>query len=288
MFDASRLAEVMLGDTIYSNMLILGAAWQAGAVPLTRDAILKAVELNGAKVPQNQRAFEIGRWAVLEPEEAAKRTASIEVDKPQTLQEKIDFRSRHLVAYQGKRLAKRYGKRLEASEDADVKAAMADGYHKLLAYKDEYEVARLLRGTQAKVAEVFEGEYGIKHHLAPPMISKVGPDGRPAKREMGGGMFGVLARLKWLRGTWFDPFGRTEERRLERALIREYEADMDAVLPLLTDQTREAVVALARLPLDIRGFGPVKLAKAKTAAKRRAELLAVIRAGGVPVRQAAE
>ncbi len=291
MFDATRLAEVMLGDTIYSNMVIFGAAWQMGAVPVGRGAILRAIELNGAKVPQNTRAFEIGRWAVADPDAAAERTAPLAEAKPLTLNEKIAFRAQHLVAYQSKRLAKRYERFVAAVESEEVRTAVAEGYHKLLAYKDEYEVARLLRGTEAAVAEAFEGDVSLRYHLAPPILSRTAPNGRPAKRAFGPWVarsFPMLARMKRLRGTWLDPFGRTEERRMERALIAEYEADMAEVLPLITDATRDAVVKLAALPLSIRGFGPVKQANAAKAAKEREALLAIIRAGGMPLPVAAE
>jgi indolepyruvate ferredoxin oxidoreductase len=197
----------------------------------------------------------------------------------------------HLTAYQGKRLAKRYAKLVNSVEDRDVKAALAEGYHKLLSYKDEYEVARLLLSSREKAAAEFEGDFKMTFNLAPPMLSKTGPDGRPMKRQFGAWLerpLRLLTKLKGLRGTPFDPFGYTAERKMERALIKQYEADMAEVLPKLTDQTREAIVALAELPKQIRGFGPVKQANEAKAAKRREELLSVIRAGGTETRKAAE
>lgn len=291
MFDASDLAKATMGDSIFSNMMIFGAAWQRGLVPLTYEAIMGAIDLNGAAVERNKRAFDIGRWAVLHGDEAARIAEPKVIQLPKSLEEKIAFRADHLVKYQSKRLAKRYRKLLDGIEDAGVKEAVAKGYHKLLAYKDEYEVARLHLETEAKAREQFEGDFTMKFHLAPPMLSKEGPDGRPVKKEYGAGMmrnFRLLARLKGLRGTPLDIFGRTEERRMERALIKQYEADMKAVLPKLGNATREAIVALAALPLDIRGFGPVKQANEAKAAKRREELLSVIRAGGPAQAQAAE
>ncbi|WP_299370091.1 indolepyruvate ferredoxin oxidoreductase family protein [uncultured Tateyamaria sp.] len=291
MFDASDLAKATMGDSIFSNMMIFGAAWQRGLVPLTYDAIMAAIDLNGAAVDKNTRAFDIGRWAVLHPEEAGRVAEPKVVQLPKSLDDKIAFRADHLVKYQGKRLAKRYRKLVDGVADVAVKEAVAKGYHKLLAYKDEYEVARLHLETEAKAREQFDGDFTMKFHLAPPMLSKVGSDGRPMKKEYGPGMmrnFRLLARLKGLRGTPLDVFGRTEERRMERALIKQYEADMQAVLPQLNDATRDAIVALASLPLDIRGFGPVKQANEARAAKRREELLAVIRAGGPEQRAAAE
>ncbi|WP_299280538.1 indolepyruvate ferredoxin oxidoreductase family protein [uncultured Tateyamaria sp.] len=291
MFDASELAKATMGDSIFSNMMIFGAAWQRGLVPLSYEAITVAIDLNGTAVDKNLRAFEIGRWAVLHPEEAARVSAPNVIQLPKTVEDKIAFRTDHLVKYQSKRLAKRYRKLVDGVADETVKEAVAKGYHKLLAYKDEYEVARLHLDTEAKARTQFDGDFKMKFHLAPPLLSKEGSDGRPMKKEYGPGMmrnFRLLARMKGLRGTPLDPFGYTAERKMERALIKQYEADMKEVLPKLDDQTRDAVMALAALPLDIRGFGPVKQANEAKAAKRREELLAVIRAGGSPRAMAAQ
>ncbi len=289
MFDASALAKAVMGDSIYSNMMIFGAAWQQGAVPLSHDSIVQAITLNGTAVERNKRAFELGRWAVLHPDEAQSVVSPKVNQKPKTTAEKIAFRADHLVQYQGKRLAKRYRKLVESFEGL-MQAAVAEGYHKLLSYKDEYEVARLLKETHVKAAETFDGDFKLTYHLAPPMLSKTGADGRPRKKTYGAGMermFPWLARLKVLRGTPLDPFGRTAERRMERALITQYEADMKEVLQLITPENHDAAVALARLPLEIRGFGPVKEANAAKAEKRREELLAHLR-NPSPVKQAAE
>jgi indolepyruvate ferredoxin oxidoreductase len=291
MFDASDLAKATLGDSIYSNMMIFGAAWQQGLVPLTLEAISEAVRLNGAAVERNLRAFEIGRWAVLYPKEAQAVLTPNVVALPKSAEEKIAFRRDHLVAYQGARLAKRYMKLLDGIADKGLRGAVAEGYHKLLAYKDEYEVARLLLSSREKARAEFEGDFRMSFNLAPPMISKMGPDGRPMKRQFGPWLerpLRVVARMKGLRGTPLDVFGYTAERRMERALIAQYEADLRDVLPKLDDNTRDAVMALALLPLQIRGFGPVKEENAVKAAKRREELLGVIRAGGAPLARAAE
>lgn len=291
LFDASELARAVLGDSIFSNMMIFGAAWQRGLVPLSRDSIMLAIELNGAAVERNQRAFDVGRWAVLHPDEAARLCAPKVVELPKSLDEKIAFRADHLTKYQSKGLARRYRRLVDAIQDKDIKEAVAKGYHKLLAYKDEYEVARLHLETRDKARAQFDGDFKINYHLAPPLLSKTGPDGRPVKKKYGSSMetgFKVLARLKRLRGTPLDVFGYTAERKMERALIRQYEADMKQVLNKVTPATRDAVIALAELPLKIRGFGPVKLVNEAKAAKRREELLAVIRSGGTPVAEAAE
>ncbi|SHH79084.1 indolepyruvate ferredoxin oxidoreductase family protein [Marivita hallyeonensis] len=291
LFDASELAKAVMGDSIFSNMMILGAAWQRGLVPLTREAILKAVELNGAAAEKNQRAFEVGRWAVTHPEDAARLITPNVVAMPKTLDDRIRYRFDHLVKYQSKRYAKRYQRLVDQVSDPRLKEAVAKGYHKLLAYKDEYEVARLHLETREKAKEQFDGDFRMSFHLAPPMLSKEGPDGRPLKKQYGEGMlraFALLARMKKLRGTPLDPFGRTAERRMERALIKQYEADMVEWLPKATPESMDALVALAELPLQIRGFGPVKEANERKAAKRREELIAVLRAGGPVTQQAAE
>ncbi|WP_295311998.1 indolepyruvate ferredoxin oxidoreductase family protein [Roseobacter sp.] len=291
LFDASDLAKALLGDSIFSNMMIFGAAWQRGYLPLSLEAIREAVTLNGAAVERNLRAFEIGRWAVLYPQEARDISQPKVIALPRTEAEKITFRENHLMAYQGRRLARRYRRFINEIDDREIRAEALKSYHKLLAYKDEYEVARLLLSSREKAQAEFAGDFTMTFNLAPPMLSKTGPDGRPAKREFGPWLhrpLRILAGLKVLRGTPLDVFGYTAERRMERALIRQYERDMKEVLPLLTDATRPAIIALAALPQDIRGFGPVKLAAEQKAAKRREELLAVIRSGGASQAQAAE
>jgi len=291
LFDASALARAVLGDSIYSNMMVFGAAWQRGLIPLTHDAITQAIELNGAAVERNMRAFEIGRWAVLFPEEAARHGEPKVVELPKTLDEKVAFRADHLTGYQGRRLARRYRKFLDRIEDPKLKEAAAKGYHKLLSYKDEYEVARLLLSTREKAREEFDGDFTMKFHLAPPILGGKPVEGRPRKREFGQWMerpLRVLAGLKKLRGTPFDVFGYTAERKMERALIRQYEKDFKEVLAILKPETIDAAVALAALPLDIRGFGPVKADNEAKAAKRREELLSVLRQGGAPMAKAAE
>jgi indolepyruvate ferredoxin oxidoreductase len=200
------------------------------------------------------------------------------VDKPKTLDEKIAFRAQHLTKYQNAKYAKRYTD-FVASFDGDLREAVALGYHKILSYKDEYEVARLLIDTRRQAEAEFEGTLKLTHHLAPPLVSQTGSNGRPKKIAMPkvtAKLFPLLARMKGLRGTALDIFGRTDERKMERALIAEYETDMIEVRGGVRPFSVDAAVALARLPLDIRGFGPVKLDYAAKAAKRREELLAVL------------
>ncbi len=294
MFDATRLAEALLGDAIYANVLMLGAAWQAGLVPVSEAALMRAIEINGAAVEGNKAAFKLGRWAVADPRAAAAALAPAVEAPSEAFETIVARRAAHLERYQGKRLARRYRARVAAARavDADFAEALARGYHKLLSYKDEYEVARLYVETlEAAVAAQFDGVRAMRFHLAPPIFGRVDAAGHPVKTEFGPWMLRamkLLARLKGLRGTPLDPFGRTEERRMERALIATYEADMERVQAGLTPATRDIALELAALPLEIRGFGHVKAAAAKAAAARRAELMAEFAGGGRATVQAAE
>ncbi|WP_238371237.1 indolepyruvate ferredoxin oxidoreductase family protein [Heliomarina baculiformis] len=291
LFDASDLAKTTLGDSIFSNMMVFGGAWQMGLIPLSYESIKGAIELNGAAVERNLRAFEIGRWAVLFPEEVERLLTPNVVEMPKTVEDRIAFRAEYLTQYQGKRLAKRYLKLLEGINDPKLKEAVALGYHKLLSYKDEYEVARLLLESDDKARQEFDGDFKMTYHLAPPILGGKDANGRPKKREFGEWMrfpLKVMTKFKGLRGTPLDIFGYSGERRMERALIRQYEADMKDFLRHEDPETMDALVALARLPLDIRGFGPVKMANEAKAAKRREELLIAIKQGGKNLSRAAE
>ncbi|MCE6952888.1 indolepyruvate ferredoxin oxidoreductase family protein [Cereibacter sphaeroides] len=283
--DATELARVLMGDSIYSNMLVFGAAWQKGLIPLSAEAIHRAIELNGAAVEQNARAFALGRWAVLHPAEAG-RILQPEPPKPV---DPVAYRAERLAGYQSRRLARRF-RALVDSAPAEIREDVARGYYQLLAYKDEYEVARLHLDTMDRARAEFDGDFRPTFHLAPPFLAGKG-DERPKKRQFGAWMipaFRLLATMKVLRGTPLDPFGRNPERRLERRLIAEFEADMAEILPKLRPETMDLGRELARLPLSIRGYGPVKEANATKAAGRREELLAAIRAGGAPLPMAAE
>lgn len=284
-FDANDLALRMLGDSIYSNMLTFGAAFQQGLVPVSEAAILKAIELNGAQVERNQRAFQIGRWAMAYPEQAAARPVEItETVDP------VEYRAARLVDYQNEALAQRF-RDLVAKAPEALRESVARGYYKLLAYKDEYEVARLHLATVDQVAARWDGETKLSFHLAPPILPGKDANGRPRKREFGTWvlpLFRVLARMKGLRGTALDPFGWLPERRQERAAIAEYERDMDEILPKVTPATLNIARELAELPMTILGYGMVKEAAEQRAAARREELLAEFRAGRSPMREAAE
>ncbi len=284
-FDASALAKALLGDSIYSNMMVFGAAWQMGAIPLNQEAITRAIDLNGAAVQRNQRAFELGRWAMLHPDAAARVLSPNVVPKPRGLDEAIGFRADHLTQYQDAVLARKYTEAVARFTDPALREAVARSYHKLLSYKDEYEVARLLTQTRAKAAAEFGGDLTLSYHLAPPVVSGTGADGRPRKRTFGPWMervFPVLSRLKRLRGTPFDLFGYTAERRMERALIAEFEEDMALIHAAAPDRL-EAALELARWPLEVRGFGPVKAKAVEAARARRVDLRAAVQAAPVSV-----
>ena len=288
--DASTLALRLLGDSIYSNMLVLGAAWQRGLVPLSEAAILKAIELNGQKVAENQRAFAIGRWAGARPAEAREIAAQQAPDTGPAAPDPVEYRAARLRAYQGGGLVRRFRRLVDLAPDA-LKDSVAQGHYRLLARKDEYEVARLHLESAARIAAEFEGATRLSFHLAPPMLPGRDTQGRPRKREFGPwvlGAFRVLAAMKWLRRTPLDPFGYSAERRAEEAELARYEAVMREVLPAVTPATLEIARELAELPLSVRGYGPVRAAAAAEAASRAEALLAAFRAGGPGMAQAAE
>ena len=278
--DATRLATRLLGDSIATNLFMLGYAYQKGLVPVTAEAINKAIELNGVAIELNQQAFLWGRRAAHDLAAVEKVAAPKVVEAPHcsTLEEIVADRVQRLTAYQNAAYAERYRELVERVRKADTDAeqrlskAVARYYFKLLAYKDEYEVARLYSdATFRKQLEAqFEGDYQLQFHLAPSWLSK--PDavtGEPRKRSFGPWMlkaFGVLARFKFLRGSALDPFGHSAERRLERELIEEYEANVAYLLAELNGSNYRTAVALAEIPEQIRGYGHVKeaaLAKAR-------------------------
>lgn len=296
--DSTRLAERLLGDAIYSNMVTLGAAWQAGGIPISRDAIFEAIELNGAGVDGNKSAFDIGRWAFVAPEDAAAATAPRQVQEADPAS-RIKLRYDRLVAYQNKAWAERWLGAVRQAQAVEEKLgaegfaeAAAFGLFKLMSYKDEYEVARLHHETlNGLIAERFDNVRKVEFHLAPPILGRKDAKGRPVKTKFGPGMmrvFGIMAKLKFLRGGVFDVFGYTAERREERAAIVAQEALLAELCEGLSANTLEVATELAALPLQIKGFGHVRAAHAKAAGKRREELLAAFRSGGTPVQHAAE
>jgi indolepyruvate ferredoxin oxidoreductase len=210
---------------------------------------------------------------------------------PEKGADKIAYRMDHLRAYQGNRLAKRYQKFLDKFSNERLKDAVALGYHKVLSYKDEYEVARLHLSTLDKAKETFDNVEKVSFHLAPPMLGGLDANGRPKKRQFGPWMlriFGVLSRLKAVRGTPFDPFGYTAERRMERGLIKQFESDFKTLPSAVDEKNVDLLVELALLPLSIRGFGPVKEANKEKAQKRRAQILDALKHSKSELQHAAE
>ncbi|HEX8961850.1 MAG TPA: indolepyruvate ferredoxin oxidoreductase family protein [Rhodocyclaceae bacterium] len=285
--DASSLATRLLGDAIYANLFLLGYAWQLGLVPVSGAALDRAIELNGTAVEMNRSAFLWGRRAAHEPLFMA-RFAPRE-PAAATPAEAVGRRTDYLSAYQDAAYAARYRALVEKVQAAEaalhsdrLTAAVARNYFKLLAIKDEYEVARLYAETDfmERIRDSFEGDYELHFHLAPPLIAKPDPrTGRIRKREFGAwtlSAFRWLAKARRLRGSLLDPFARLPERRMERQLLSEYEADITALLPKLSPATLDAAVELAALPETIRGFGPVKAKAAAAAAVRRSQLRAAL------------
>ena len=276
LMNATKLAENALGDTVYANIILLGAAFQQGLLPLSEAALLEAIALNGAKVAQNQLAFALGRWSMVGPEIATQ----FQTQKPVELDGE-SARLANLTAY-GSGRSERYEQMSVQLADVPLAAQVLQSYHKVLTYKDEYEVARLLGETKERVAERFEGDFEIYYHLAPPLLSRMSPDGRPQKRQFGA-WFELasrgLARLKFLRETPLDIFGYTAERRMERHLIADFESLVARMQRDYVPEHHDIWLELMCLPQHILGFGPVKLANAQAMAKRRAELLAAIDQG---------
>ncbi|MFG6431562.1 indolepyruvate ferredoxin oxidoreductase family protein [Roseateles sp. LYH14W] len=286
-FDAEEVAVKLVGDSLYTNPLMLGYAWQQGRVPLSYDALMRAIELNGVQVDNNKVAFEWGRRCAHDlPAVQALYAAQqvIQFVKRQGLDEIVAKRVDFLTGYQSASYAAEYKAFVEKVRAAEVPLnssrlteAVARYLFKLMAYKDEYEVARLHTDAAftAKVAGMFEGDYRLVHHLAPPLLAKKNSKGELVKRPFGPWIrpaFGLLAKLKGLRGTAFDVFGYTEERRMERRWIANYRAGVDKALAGLSAETLPTAVELARVPEDIRGYGHVK-ARHETAARARWDAL---------------
>jgi indolepyruvate ferredoxin oxidoreductase len=290
---ATEMATALLGDAIAANMFLLGHAWQRGLVPISLAAIDKAIELNGTGIAMNRAAFGWGRCAAVAPEAVAREAGLVKSEpKTETLEEIVARRTAFLTNYQNAAYAARYAGLVDVAKSAEAQLrgmtgfaeAVAKNAFKLMAYKDEYEVARLHRDRsfEKKLAEQFEGDFKIRHHLAPPMIAKIDQrTGHPAKIAFGAWIrpaFGVLEKLKFLRGTAFDPFGRTAERRMERRLIENY-FDLVTELSVGLDAGNHALaIELADLPDMVRGFGHVKLASVARFEKRKTDLVAKWRA----------
>jgi indolepyruvate ferredoxin oxidoreductase len=289
---AGSISTNLMGDSIATNMFMLGYALQKGWVPVSGSAVEKAIELNGVAVEFNLKSFVWGRRAAVDLARVDKIAAPAEViplnqhmsrNLDELLARRVDF----LTAYQDAAYAARYRDLVEKARRAEsektggtqLAEAVARYYAKLMAYKDEYEVARLHSDPafMQKIESMFEGDYKVVFHLAPPILNKPDPATGEAKKSAFGPWmmhaFGLLAKLKGLRGTPFDIFGRTEERRRERALISEYAATVEQLLARLTPANHALAIEIASIPEMIRGYGHVKMRHLEQAQKQRAELL---------------
>ena len=297
-FDAEQVAVQMLGDSIYTNPLLLGYAWQRGRIPLSHAALLRAMELNAVQVENNKLAFEWGRrcahdLAAVQAQFKAQAVIQF-IKKPgldETLRTRVDF----LTGYQDAAYAAQYrafveqvrAQESQLGSSSALTEAVARYLFKLMAYKDEYEVARLHTDPAftAKIAAMFEGDYKLVHHLAPPLIAKTNDKGELIKQPFGPwvrNVFGVLAKLKGLRnlaGGALDIFGRSTERQTERALISEYRACVEELLQTLNADNRALAAEIARIPEEIRGYGHVKERHLKAARTKWQALMQQWRSG---------
>jgi indolepyruvate ferredoxin oxidoreductase len=308
--DATAAANALFGNSVAANIFLVGYAYQLGALPLAAASIEQAIELNGEAVAMNTAAFHWGRRAAYEPAAVAalikpKPEAISDARKlSQSFDETVARRVAFLTAYQDAAYAARYRRfvdKVKAVETARApgKSGLADAVarylFKLMAYKDEYEVARLYADPafRKQVDNELGGEQLRLHvHLAPPLLArKDKTSGEPRKMTFGPWIFpvfGLLAKLKFLRGTAFDPFGYSTERKTERALIADYEALLDELMAKLTAENHHIAVGLAAIPEKIRGFGHVKMRHLKAAKADEAALLDQFRAGPAPLLKAAE
>ena len=281
--DATQIALGLLGDTVFSNMFLLGFAWQKGLVPVSGAALIRAIEMNGVAVANNIHAFELGRAAAVDAGMVSRSAGlSIEQQAEETFEAIVARRKSFLTAYQDSAYAGAYARfvddiRVKSSpvdESGAFARAVARNLFKLMAYKDEYEVARLYTdgSFKKKVAAEFAGDYRLKFHMAPPVFNRETDDqGRPKKSEFGPWMYAALSlmkRFKFLRGAPIDPFGATKERRLERKLIEDYRARIADIANRLTGENLARAIDIANIPDEIRGFGPVKLAAIEKAEER--------------------
>jgi indolepyruvate ferredoxin oxidoreductase len=270
---AHHLAETNFGDAIYANMIMVGFAWQHGVIPLSSRAVYRAIKLNGVDYESNLAAFELGRRVAHDPASMGPRDADVPTPETMPLDELIAKRTADLVAYQDQAYADRYAAKVAKVRSAEVAAggaealpltrAAAVNLYKLMAYKDEYEVARLYTDGRfaAELAGTFKGGKA-KVWLAPPIIGAKNKDGTPRKMAFGGWMldvaFPIMAKMKGLRGGPLDVFGHTEERRMERGLVADYEVTLDRLAGGLTAERLPLAARIAAVPQDIRGYGHVK------------------------------
>ena len=300
--DASHLAERLMGNSIATNIFMLGHAFQLGLIPLSSEALLRAIELNGAAVEENRRAFSWGRRAALDTAgvealvaagAAAATTHRLSLDLDETVARRRDY----LTAYQDADYARRYVDLVERARkvgtgDTALAEAVARNYFKLLAYKDEFEVARLFVAPefQESLAASFEGDYRLNFHMTLPWSRGAKPGDEPKKIRFGPWLLPAmkaLAGLKFLRGTPFDPFGFSAERRQEKQLIADYEATVDMLLGMPDHSRMDTAIGLASVPEIIRGYGPVKDRSVGEARAKHAALLAQFRSQNTASEQTA-
>jgi indolepyruvate ferredoxin oxidoreductase len=276
--EASRIATSLMGDAVATNMFLLGFAWQRGLIPLEERSLMRAIELNGAAIEMNKSAFAWGRQAALDLNKvraAAGVGESVSVismpQKMLSLEQIIADRVARLTAYQNAAYALRYEtfvREVAATEKNRVEGEkvsreIATSLYKLMAYKDEYEVARLYTetGFVERAKNMFEGDFELRFHLAPPLLAKKDNNGRLVKQQYGSWMlsaFKVLAKARFLRGSVLDPFGYTAERRHERKAVEDYMTSMRQIVGVLDLQRLATAIELARLPQTVRGYGHVK------------------------------
>jgi indolepyruvate ferredoxin oxidoreductase len=294
-FNADAAATQLMGDSIYTNPMLLGFAWQKGWIPLEKASLLRAIELNAVAVAQNKTAFEWGRRAAHDAAsfERLLNPGQVVAFKPrESLASLVKRRVEFLTLYQNAAYAGRYRafveqvrtaeERLGSPKHLPLSEAVARYLFKLMAYKDEYEVARLHTDAafHARINAMFEGDFKLNYHMAPPLIAKKNERGELQKQKFGPAMltvFKLLARLRGLRGGAFDIFGKSEERRQERALITDYRVSVEELLASLTEHNHALAVDIARIPEQIRGFGHVKERNLQAARQSWASLLARFR-----------
>jgi len=288
-FDANQVSTQLLGDSIFINPMVMGFAWQRGWIPLTQDAIMRAIELNGVQVEANKLAFTWGRWCaqdLAKVQALAQPLQVVNFKARESLQSILQKRMGWLEQYQDKAYAKQYMsfvQDVQQKTSAQVAEAVARNLYKLMAYKDEYEVARLHADPVflQRIADQFEGDFTLNYHLAPPLISKKNDKGELVKQKFGPSMltgFKLLSRLRFLRGGVFDVFGYTEERRGERALIEEYKTSISEVMASFTPDKHSLALEIARIPEKIKGYGHVKERHLKAAREQWNGLLHAWRA----------
>ncbi|MBO9535441.1 MAG: indolepyruvate ferredoxin oxidoreductase family protein [Herbaspirillum sp.] len=287
--DATRLATALMGDSIATNLFMLGYAWQRGELPLTEASLLRAIEMNGVAVESNKTAFLWGRRAAVElakVERIALPAQPVVLRMPETLDKLVKRRVAFLTEYQNAAYAAQFAEVVEAVRAAEaplggtrLALAVARNLSKLMAYKDEYEVARLYTDGKfmQQLEQQFEGDFSLSFNLAPPIFAKKDAKGHLVKARYGSWMFKafkLLAKMKGLRGTALDIFGRTEERRMERQLVVDYRDMVLGLLRKLDASNHALAIELAQLPDQVRGYGHVKDKAVQAMQARRTELLA--------------